>query len=161
MARAATAAGQRTFGSVFLFVYPKDLGAFFDGKILDGGNRYRACTELGIAPETIEYSGGDPLAFVLSENLHRRHLTQIQQAAIVALAQDWTTAAQRGGTGANQHKNNEQSVQVNTLQTTTAERAAMAGVGHMTQRRCVGSVSRFGGGHRAAITTRPLISSVP
>ena len=72
--------------------------------------------------------GGNPVAFVLSENLHRRHLTQIQQAAIVALAQDWTTAASHGG-------NNKASVHMNTCSTTTAERAAMAGVGHMTQRR--------------------------
>jgi ParB-like chromosome segregation protein Spo0J len=58
----------------------------FDGKILDGRNRYKACAELGIAPETLTLDehdiGGDPAAYVLSTNLHRRHLTPSQRAMI-------------------------------------------------------------------------------
>lgn len=63
-----------------------------EGLILDGGNRYRAITALGIEPLTVEFEGGDPVAFVLSVNLHRRHMTPGQQAAIVASAQDWARA---------------------------------------------------------------------
>jgi hypothetical protein len=37
---------------------------------------------LGIEPKTIEYTGNDPLAFVLSKNLHRRHLSESQRAMI-------------------------------------------------------------------------------
>ncbi|MCK9380837.1 MAG: ParB/RepB/Spo0J family partition protein [Sulfuritalea sp.] len=54
------------------------------GQILDGGNRYRACVEIGIEPATVEYSGTDPMAFVLSANMHRRHLTESQRAMIAA-----------------------------------------------------------------------------
>ena len=56
----------------------------YEGKILDGRNRWTACTRLGIEPKTIEYTGNDPLAFVLSKNLHRRHLNESQRAMIAA-----------------------------------------------------------------------------
>ena len=54
----------------------------YEGKVLDGRNRWTACQKLGIEPKTIEYTGNDPLAFVLSKNLHRRHLTTSQRAMI-------------------------------------------------------------------------------
>lgn len=63
-----------------------------DGMILDGGNRYRACVELGIEPQTMKFGGGNIVNYVLSVNLHRRHLTAGQQAAIVASVQDWAKA---------------------------------------------------------------------
>jgi ParB-like chromosome segregation protein Spo0J len=52
--------------------------------ILDGRHRARACAELGIVASFEQWTGNDPLAFVLSENLHRRHLTTDQRAAIGA-----------------------------------------------------------------------------
>ena len=56
----------------------------YEGKILDGRNRYKACQELGIAPELRKYQGSDPLKFVMSLNLARRHLNS-SQCAFVAL----------------------------------------------------------------------------
>lgn len=63
-----------------------------EGMILDGGNRYRACVEAGIEPQFMQFGGGNLVAYVLSANLHRRHMTAGQQAAIVASAQDWAKA---------------------------------------------------------------------
>ncbi|WP_019304059.1 hypothetical protein, partial [Xanthomonas oryzae] len=71
-----------------------------DGRILDGGNRYRACVEAGVEPTFTEFTGGNIVSFVLSSNLHRRHLSAGQQAAIVASAQDWAKAHV---VGSNQH----------------------------------------------------------
>jgi hypothetical protein len=56
----------------------------FEDKILDGRNRARACAELGIEVAVRVWQGDDPVAFVLSQNLHRRHLNESQRAAIAA-----------------------------------------------------------------------------
>jgi len=55
----------------------------WQGKIVDGRNRYRACMELGITPRYREWDGrGSLTAFVVSQNLHRRHLTASQKAVV-------------------------------------------------------------------------------
>jgi hypothetical protein len=55
-----------------------------DGAILDGRNRYMAARELGIEYPVIEYEGIDPLGFVISHNLTRRHLTESQRGMVHA-----------------------------------------------------------------------------
>jgi hypothetical protein len=56
----------------------------YDGQILDGRNRYKACKALGIQPQVRTYHGTDPLGFVLSMNLVRRHLNESQRALVAA-----------------------------------------------------------------------------
>lgn len=63
----------------------------YEGKILDGRNRYRAAREAGRAYQQKHFPDDappkfrdDPLAFVISLNLHRRQLTA-SQLAFVAL----------------------------------------------------------------------------
>lgn len=103
-----------------------------EGMILDGGNRYRACIAAGVEPTTMKFGGGSLVGYVLSANLHRRHLSPGQQAAIVASAQDWANAQQQGGTGVNQHTK-EQTGNVTGLQT-VKDRAAISGASDKTQR---------------------------
>ena len=56
----------------------------FEGKILDGRNRYLACEILGIEPRYVEFEGTEPMSFVISHNLCRRHLSESQRAMVAA-----------------------------------------------------------------------------
>ena len=55
-----------------------------NGQILDGRNRFKACELAGVTPDFREYEGVDPLADVISWNLHRRQLSTSQRAALGA-----------------------------------------------------------------------------
>lgn len=51
----------------------------WQGQIVDGRNRYRACQDLGIPCLMREWDGrGSLVGFIVSLNLHRRHLTPSQ-----------------------------------------------------------------------------------
>jgi len=55
----------------------------FNGAVLDGRNRLRACELAGVEPQFVTRDDVEsPTTFVLSLNLHRRHLTPVQCAAL-------------------------------------------------------------------------------
>jgi ParB-like chromosome segregation protein Spo0J len=58
------------------------------GKILDGRRRSMACRIAGVEPVTREVSPEDPVSYVLSLNLHRRHLTPSQASMCAARARE-------------------------------------------------------------------------
>ncbi len=62
----------------------RDPIVFMDGQILDGRNRYTIARELLIDYPRCDFIGRDPAAYVVSKNLHRRHLTDQQRSMIAA-----------------------------------------------------------------------------
>lgn len=55
-----------------------------DGQVLDGRNRFLACQKAKVKPRYRDYTGNDPVKFVVSLNIHRRHLTDAQRAYAAA-----------------------------------------------------------------------------
>ena len=50
----------------------------------DARNRRAACKLVNIEPDVHQLDGEDPTAYVLSANIHRRHMTKGQRAMAVA-----------------------------------------------------------------------------
>jgi hypothetical protein len=65
----------------------------YDGKIIDGRNRARACQKLGMEPRYHERrfdSEADIAAFIISQNINRRHLTAEQKRDMILRCADWS-----------------------------------------------------------------------
>jgi hypothetical protein len=56
----------------------------YEGKILDGRNRWAACKIAGIEPKTKDYTGDEPTAFAVAMNDRRRHMNKGALAAVAA-----------------------------------------------------------------------------
>ena len=99
----------------------------FEGKILDGRHRYKACVELDLEPSFVEYTGNKPSSFVRSVNLERRHFEKSQRSMIISLLQNWD----------NSHPayRVKKEVVINNHLSTTADRARDAGVSISTQKK--------------------------
>lgn len=116
--------------------------SLFEGKVLDGRHRYRACEELGLYPTFSSYEGDAPAAFVLSLNVKRRQLTQSQKAMLATdflpyLAEEGRAAQARAGRrfgrGMNSLESSDSKLSEEEVPTPgrSAQRAAeQVGVGH-------------------------------
>ena len=95
----------------------------YEGAILDGRNRYRACKAADVDCRFVTYGGSDPIAYVVSLNLHRRHLTESQRAMVVASLANIS----RGGDRKSDQTANLQ-FEAHVPQITTAEAAKLLNV---------------------------------
>ena len=61
----------------------------YNGLVLDGWHRVRACEKAKVNVRSIEYKGKNPVAFVKSHNWHRRHMTESQKAMAQVKLSEW------------------------------------------------------------------------
>jgi ParB-like chromosome segregation protein Spo0J len=101
----------------------------YEGKILDGRNRWSACQSLGIPHTEKTFTGQDPAAYVWSANAVRRQLTASQRAIAAAKLADLAK-------GSNQHAvklaPGGSDAQDRVPVTSIGDAAKMAGVGRRT-----------------------------
>lgn len=104
----------------------------FEGKVLDGRHRYRACEETGVWPVFTTYEGDSPARYVLSLNVKRRQLTQSQKAMLATdfLPHLATEAKTRQGTRTDLHATSESSDSEVGYGRSAARAADQVGVGH-------------------------------
>jgi ParB-like chromosome segregation protein Spo0J len=108
----------------------------YEGMILDGRNRYIACKQVGVTPTYKEYLGDEPLQYVISKNMHRRHLNESQRAIladqIYKMSQDGTGKKLTLAQAAEQTNVSQRTVQVagkvNESASDRAKQAVVAGV---------------------------------
>lgn len=88
----------------------------YEGKILDGRNRWAACKIAGVEPKTKEYTGDEPTAFAVSLNDRRRHMNKGSLAAVAAELEPFFAAdakkrqRQHGGTAPGKPKSLQEKV---------------------------------------------------
>lgn len=83
----------------------------YEGCVLDGRHRYYACQETGSEPLYREYEGDDPVGFVVSLNLKRRHLNESQRAMVAAKLANMP-AHRPPGNSANLHTSQAQAAEM-------------------------------------------------
>jgi hypothetical protein len=66
--------------------------------LVDGRNRREACRRAGIVPDHVLLDGQDPIAYIASANINRRHLTVGQRAMLMAVLYP---DPEKGGKGRN------------------------------------------------------------
>ena len=69
--------------------------------LVDGRNRRAACKMAGVVPGTLAVDG-DPVAYIMSSNIHRRHMTKGQRAMAVAMIFPEPATVKRRGSGSSE-----------------------------------------------------------
>jgi hypothetical protein len=114
----------------------RESGVVLDGMVLDGWHRFQACERLGISFNYVEFddefAGTDPVAFVMSRNAYRRHLSASQRAAAIVACTTWRSAGKAApGAGLKEPEANP----APSAGLTNAEMAKVANVGERTIRQ--------------------------
>ena len=98
----------------------------FEGKILDGRNRLAACKLAKVVPRYTTFKGSEDeaIAYVVSLNISRRHLTTTQRAALAVKLLPYEQVRAMNGNGQGPRIGKTLPVQRGRLQMLWADRSA-------------------------------------
>jgi hypothetical protein len=65
--------------------------------LIDGRNRREACRRAGIVPDYVLLDGADPVAYILSANINRRHMSKGQRRSFLRSEREVQRGKWRGG----------------------------------------------------------------
>jgi N6-adenosine-specific RNA methylase IME4 len=77
----------------------RDAGWLYEGMILEGRHRTLAARKTGRAMLYREFVGKDPITFVVSANMRRRHMTVAQRAMVLVKLEEYGHGGKRRGIG--------------------------------------------------------------
>jgi N6-adenosine-specific RNA methylase IME4 len=77
----------------------RDAGWIYEGKIIEGRHRTLAARAAGKPMLYREYVGNDPIGFVVSANMRRRHLSVAQRAMVLVTLEQYQHGGKRRGDG--------------------------------------------------------------
>lgn len=127
----------------------------FEGAILDGRNRYRACQAAGIEPATELFSGDNPLAFVISKNLKRRQLKDSQRALVAARIANMSHGGDRKSGGDTKLITQSVAAELLNVQPRTLR------WGRQVEKHCADSVKALVEGGKLSVSAAGKISHLP
>ena len=106
--------------------------ATYEGKILDGRHRYEASLQAGVDPIFAEFQGTkeEAVAFVTSENVARRHLSDLEKKEFYKHRVKVLGVQSRGGNRGNQYQSGNETIVP--LAPSQSKHAADLGVGRKT-----------------------------
>jgi ParB-like chromosome segregation protein Spo0J len=99
----------------------------YEGMILDGVHRYRGCLRLGLSPKVKEFTGNarEALAYAVSKNLMRRHLSEAQRAIVAAKIASFTHGGDRSKSSIDDLVTQQQAADLLNVSKTSVERASI------------------------------------
>lgn len=97
---------------------------YWNGMLVDGRNRLKACRELRIEPTECELDEDtDPVAYIISANLHRRHLTTAQRSMVAAKLATLKNGEQKRNASSNDGACRDDAAKLLNVSTASVDRA--------------------------------------
>lgn len=117
-----------------------------DGRIIDGRNRYKACCEAKIKPAFRTFTGPDSelVPFVVSLNVHRRHLNESQRGWVVQRIESFGHGGDRHFQDVNLHLDRKSAAELLNVSVSTAAHAkkvATKGVAELGEKVASGELA--------------------